>query len=238
VPGAALETMTLDLAELASIGRFATEVAARFPKLDLLMNNASAILVPRSETRDGFEMHMGVNHLGTFALTGLLLNRLRAAGAARIVNTSSLAHRMAKRFNLDDLQYRNEPYVGMEAYGRSKLATLLFTFELDRRLKHAGLPIIAAAAHPGWTNTNPDRGGFFMRVLNGLMAQAPAQGAAPALYAATRPDVQGGEFFGPAGFQELRGPPRRVEARPEARDPALAAKLWERSENLTGVEYL
>ena len=238
VPGAALEPMVLDLAELASIRRFAAAYAARFPKLDLLVNNASAILVPRSATRDGFEMHMGVNHLGTFALTGLLLDRLGAAGAARVVNTSSLAHRMAKHFDIDDLQYRNGPYREMEAYGRSKLATLLFTFELDRRLKRAGLPVIAVAAHPGWSNTNPDRGGFLMRLMNDLMAQAPAQGAAPAIHAATMPDVQGGDFFGPGGLQELRGSPRRVEARPEARDAALAAQLWERSERLTGVKYL
>jgi len=236
-PGAALEPMALDLAELASIRRFATACAGRFPTLDLLVNNASAILVPRGETRDGFETHMGVNHLGTFALTGLLLDRLGAAGSARIVNTSSLAHRMAKAFDIDDLQYRNGPYREMEAYGRSKLATLLFTFELDRRLRRAGLPVIAVAAHPGWSNTNPDRGGVLMRLMNDLMAQAPAQGAAPALYAATMPGVQGGEFFGPGGLQELRGPPRRVEARPEARDAALAAKLWERSEQLTGVKY-
>jgi NAD(P)-dependent dehydrogenase (short-subunit alcohol dehydrogenase family) len=145
---------------------------------------------------------------------------------------------MAKAFDIDDLQYRNGPYREMEAYGRSKLATLLFTFELDRRLRRAGLPVIAVAAHPGWSNTNPDRGGVLMRLMNGLMAQAPAQGAAPALYAATMPDVQGGEFFGPGGFQELRGRPRRVEPRPEARDAALAARLWERSEQLTGVKYL
>jgi NAD(P)-dependent dehydrogenase (short-subunit alcohol dehydrogenase family) len=238
VPQAKLEPMTVDLAELASIRRFAAACTARFPKLDLLVNNASAILVPRGETRDGFEMHMGVNHLGTFALTGLLLDSLRAAGAARIVNTSSLAHRMAKRFDVDDLQYRNEPYREMEAYGRSKLATLLFTFELDRRLRRAGLPVVAVAAHPGWSNTNPERGGFVMRLMNDLMAQPAAAGAAPALHAATMPGVQGGEFFGPSGFNELRGPPRRVEARREARDEALAAQLWERSERLTGVKVL
>src|SRR6185295_15554877 len=133
-PEAKLQTMSVDLAELASIRRFAAECAERLPKIDLLVNNASAILQPRGSTRDGFEMHMGVNHLGTFALTGLLLDRLRAAGSARVVNTASLAHKMAKRFDVEDLQYKSGKYVDMEAYGRSKWATLLFTFELNRRL--------------------------------------------------------------------------------------------------------
>jgi NAD(P)-dependent dehydrogenase (short-subunit alcohol dehydrogenase family) len=237
-PNAQAGFMALDLADLASIRRFAGEFGERQGRLDILVNNASAILVPRGETRDGFEMHMGVNHLGTFALTGLLLGRLRAAPAARIVNTSSISHKMAKRLPLDDLQYRGEPYVEMEAYGRSKWATLLFTFELDRRLKAAGLPITAVAAHPGWSNTNPDRGGLLMRAMNSLMAQPPAMGAGPALYAATMPDVRGGEYLGPGGMGELRGPPARVEARPEARDPALAARLWEASERMTGVRFL
>jgi NAD(P)-dependent dehydrogenase (short-subunit alcohol dehydrogenase family) len=179
-----------------------------------------------------------VNHLGTFALTGLLLDRLAASGAARVVNTSSLAHKMAKRLPLDDLMYREGRYEEMEAYGRSKWATLLFTQELDRRVKKAGLPIVAAAAHPGWSNTNPDRGGFFMRLSNQLFAQPAQMGAWPALYAATMPDVKGGEFFGPGGLQELRGPPTRAVMRPEAKDPASAARLWELSEKLTGVKYL
>lgn len=237
-PQARVQVMLLDLADLASIRRFAADVGAAFPKLDILVNNASAILVPRAATRDGFEMHMGVNHLGTFALTGLLLERLKAAGAARVVNTSSIAHKMAKRLPLDDLQYRHGRYVEMEAYGRSKWATLLFTLEFDRRLRKAGLPIITAAAHPGWSNTNPDRGGLAMRAMNALLAQSPAMGAKPALYAATMPDVHGGDYFGPGGMGELRGPPKRAAMRPEARDPAAAARLWELSQQLTGVSYL
>jgi NAD(P)-dependent dehydrogenase (short-subunit alcohol dehydrogenase family) len=237
-PDARLQIMTVDLADLASIRQFAAEVAAKIPKLDVLVNNASAILQPRGKTRDGFETHMGVNHLGTFALTGLLLPSLQAAGAARVVSTASLAHKMAKQFDVEDLQYTKGPYVEMEAYGRSKLATLLFTFELDQRAKRAGLPLVAAAAHPGWSNTNPDQGGLLMRVANSFLAQSAARGALPALYAATMPDVQGGEYFGPGGMGELGGLPKRVDARPEARDPKVAARLWELSQELTGVKYL
>lgn len=235
--GANAEALELDLADLASVRAFAGAVASRFARLDLLVNNASAILQPRGHTRDGFELHMGVNHLGTFALTGLLLDRLSAAPAARVVSTGSLAHKLARRLPLDDLQYRDGPYEPMEAYGRSKWATLLFTFELDRRCRQAQRPIRAVAAHPGWANTNPDRGGFFMRLANGLMAQPPDAGAAPVLHAATAEDVVGGDYFGPAGVGELRGPPRRVEARAEARDPQLGARLWKISEELTGVSY-
>ena len=238
VAEARVEQRAVDLGELASIRRFAADCARDFPRVDLLVNNASAILVPRGTTRDGFETHMGVNHLGTFALTGLLLDRLKASGAGRVVNTSSLAHKMAKRFDADDLAYANGAYVEMEAYGRSKWATLLYTFELDRRLRHAKLPVTAVAAHPGWSNTNPDQGSLWMRALNGLMAQPAAQGAWPALYAATMPDVTGGEYFGPGGLGELRGAPKRVVARPEARDAQLAARLWAQSEQLTGVKVL
>lgn len=237
-PNAKAECFTVDLGDLASVRRFVSECAARYSKIDLLVNNASAILVPRGKTRDGFETHMGVNHLGTFALTGLLLDRLAAAPAARVVNTASLAHKMARRFDVDDLQYEHGTYDPMEAYGRSKWATLMFTLELDRRLKRAKLPVLSVAAHPGWSNTNPDRGNFMMRAMNAVFAQPPAAGAAPALHAATMPDVHGGDYFGPAGMGELRGLPSRAAVRPEARNEALARRLWERSEQLTGVRYL
>lgn len=238
VPHAKLERRAVDLGDLVSVRRFAADCARDFPKAHLLVNNAAAILQPRGKTKDGFEMHMGVNHLGAFALTGLLLPLLASSGDGRVVNTSSLAHKMAKRFDVDDLAYERGAYVEMEAYGRSKWAALLFTFELDRRLKAAGLPVKAMAAHPGWSNTNPDQGSLWMRALNGLMAQPAAQGAWPALYAATMPDVQGGDYFGPGGLGELRGGPKRVTARPEARDAALASRLWAASEKLTGVSYL
>jgi len=237
-PGAKLELMPLDLADLASVRRFAQEFSARFPRLDILCNNGSAILVPLQQTRDGFEMHIGTNHLGHFALSGLLLPRLQATPGARVVNTSSMAHRMTKGLKLDDLHFERRSYKEMDAYGQSKLASLLYTFELDRRLRKAGLNIAATVAHPGWSNTNPDRGNALLRFLNSLMAQTAAMGALPSLHAAAADGVQGGEYFGPGGLKELRGYPAPAGSSEEARNPQLAARLWARSEQLTGVKYL
>jgi len=238
VPGGRFTLMSLDLADLAAVRRFADAFNKAHARLDLLCHNASAIMVPPLKTQDGFEMHLGTNHLGPFALTGLLLETLRATPGARVLSTSSLAHRMTKGLNLDDLHYAQRPYEVMDAYGQSKLAALVFSFELDRRLRRAQLPVTAVAAHPGYTATNPDYGGFFMRLSTRLFAQSPAMGALPALYAATAADIQGGDYIGPGGMKELRGHPARVDCRPEARDEALAATLWDRSEHLTGVRYL
>jgi NAD(P)-dependent dehydrogenase (short-subunit alcohol dehydrogenase family) len=237
-PEAQLEIMPVDLADLASIRRFARDFAARFLQLDILCNNASAILVPYARTRDGFEMHIGTNLHGTFALTGLLLDCLCHARAARVVNTASLAHRMTPGMDLDDLHFERKPYKDMDAYGKSKLATLLFSFELDRRLQRAGSSVIAAAAHPGYAATNMDLGNFFMRLSTRLFAQPAAMGALPALYAATAPGVKGGDYYGPDGFKQLKGHPTQVDCRPEARDPELAARLWSLCERQTGVHYL
>ena len=237
-PAARLEVMSLDLADLASVRRFAQEFNARFARLDILCNNGSAILVPLQKTGDGFEMHIGTNHLGHFALTGLLLEKLQATPGSRVVNTSSMAHRLTKGLKLDDLHFERRPYKEMDAYGQSKLASLLYTFELDRRLRRAGLNIAATAAHPGWSNTNPDQGTALMRWANSFMAQPAAMGALPSLYAATAADVQGGDYLGPGGFKELRGYPAKVGSSEEARNPELAASLWQRSEQLTGTKYL
>ncbi|MDB5985005.1 MAG: family NAD(P)-dependent oxidoreductase [Nevskia sp.] len=238
VPKARVEPVTLDLASLASVRRFSEAFRARFASLDLLCNNASAIMVPLQKTADGFEMHIGTNHLGHFALTGLLMEILRAAPAARIVNTASIAHRLTPGLDLDDPHFANKPYKEMDAYGKSKLAALLYTFELDRRLRASGSRITAAAAHPGYSATNLDLGSLFMRISTRLFAQAPAMGALPALYAATAHEVQGGDYLGPGGFKELKGHPARANARAEAKDPALATRLWNWSEQLTGVRYL
>ncbi len=237
VPGAQIDIMALDQADLASIRRFSEEIHSRFDHLDLLINNASAILVPQTKTADGFESHIGVNHLGSFALTGLLLDRLAAGTDARIVNTSSTAHRLVKGIDLDDLQLERTPYKEMEAYGRSKLATLLYTAELDRRLKKAGIPVKSVAAHPGYSNTSA-KGGFLMRLATDIFAQPAAMGALPQLYAATAPDVAGGGYYGPGGMAEMRGYPAKVGCAPRAKDEATAARLWTISETLTGVSYL
>jgi NAD(P)-dependent dehydrogenase (short-subunit alcohol dehydrogenase family) len=236
-PGAQIMVMRLDQADLASIRHFSEEIHNRFNHLDLLINNASAILVPQSKTSDGFESHIGVNHLGSFALTGLLLDRLSAGKEARVVNTSSTAHRLVKGIDLDDLQLERTSYKEMEAYGRSKLAALLYTAELDRRLKKAGLPVKAVAAHPGYSNTSA-KGGFLMRLATDIFAQPAAMGALPQLYAATAPNVAGGDYYGPGGIAEMRGYPAKVDCTPQAKDEATAAKLWTISETLTGVSYL
>ena len=238
VPDASVEAMMLDQSDLGAIRRFSEALHSRFNRLDLLVNNASAILVTQGKTNDGFERHIGVNHLGSFALTGLLLDLLNAGTDARIVNTSSTAHRLVKGIDLDDLQIEHTDYKPMEAYGRSKLAALLFTFELDRRLRKAGLPIRAMAAHPGYSNTNPDKGGFLMRIATSIFAQPAHMGALPQLYAATASDVAGGDYIGPGGPMEMRGYPAKVGCTPQAKDEKTAARLWTVSEALTGVSYL
>lgn len=237
-PSAQVSAMGLDLADLASIRAFAPDFSGQHPRLDILIHNAAAILAPQQRTRDGFELHLGVNHLGPFALTGLLLDVLRAAPQARVLTTGSLAHRMTPGLDLDDADFARTPYKEMDAYAKSKLAALAFCFELDRRLKRAGLPVLSAAAHPGYTATNTDLGGFFMRLSTRLFAQRPEIGALPMLYAASAADVRGGDYIGPGGYKELGGHPRRVEARPEARDPDLGARLWAFSEQRSGVRYL
>jgi NAD(P)-dependent dehydrogenase (short-subunit alcohol dehydrogenase family) len=235
-PRAKLEPMPLDLADLSSVRRFAQDFAARFPRLDILCNNGSAILVPLQKTRDGFEMHIGTNHLGHFALTGLLLPKLQETAGARVVNTSSLAHRMTKGLDLGDLHFERRTYKEMEAYGQSKLAVLMHSFELNRRLQNAGSPLVAAAAHPGWSNTNPERGNPLLRRINAVLAQTAAMGALPSLYACAA--AAGGDFLGPGGFKELRGHPALAGSSDQARDAELAGRLWARSQELTGVRYL
>jgi NAD(P)-dependent dehydrogenase (short-subunit alcohol dehydrogenase family) len=236
-PDAKVDALLLDQADLSSIRHFAEAFHARFGQLHLLINNASAILAPQSKTADGFETHFGVNHLGSFALTGLLIDRLRAATGARVVNTSSTAHRMVKGLDFDDLQTERTPYKEMEAYGKSKLAVLLFTAELDRRLRKAGTDVMAVAAHPGYSNTTP-KGGVVMRLATDIFAQPATMGALPQLYAATASDVEGGDYIGPGGIAEMRGYPTKVGCADAAKDPAAAARLWQISEELTGVRYL
>jgi NAD(P)-dependent dehydrogenase (short-subunit alcohol dehydrogenase family) len=237
-PKARLELLQIDLADLASVRRCAEQFRMLHTHLDLLVHNGAAILAPHGRTRDGFETHLGVNHYAPFLLTGLLLEPLQAAPAARVISMASLAHRMASGLDLDDQHYEKRPYKDMDAYGASKIAALLFTFELQRRLQAARSPVIAVAAHPGYTNTNPDTGGFWLRMATRVFAQKAGAGALPALYAATATDVRGGDYFGPGGFKELGGKPKRVGCRPEASDPQAAARLWSMSEELTGIRYL
>jgi len=234
LPNASAELSLLDLADLASVRKFAEGYAGERDHLDILVNNAGVMaLDQRRETADGFEMQLGTNHLGHFALTGLLLPQLQGRPGGRVVNVTSFGHKVGK-MDFDDLQWERS-YRKCLAYGRSKLANLLFTFELDRRARAAGSDIIAAVAHPGYADTNLQSGTSFQ--WSNFMAQSAADGALPQLYGATAPDVQSGEFFGPGGLLEQRGAPKRVKAAKKAYDADSARRLWEVSEELTGVSY-
>jgi len=235
VPEAEVRFKALDLASLASVESFAKEFAAEESRLDLLCNNAGIMMPPLGRTADGFELQLGTNHLGHFALTGRLLDLIRASGRARVVSVSSLAH-FSGRLNFDDLNWERS-YNAILAYGRSKIANLLFTRELQRRLEVAGIAALAAAAHPGSTRTNLQKHSRLMEGLVLAFSQGAADGALPTLYAATASDVQGGEYFGPSGFMGCFGPPARARSSALSKDPALAARLWEVSEELTGVMH-
>jgi NAD(P)-dependent dehydrogenase (short-subunit alcohol dehydrogenase family) len=241
-PGAPPEVRPLDLADLASVRAFA---GAWDGPLDVLVNNAGVMALPYGLTADGFEMQFGTNHLGHFALTGLLLPALLAAPAPRVVTVSSGVHH-AGSIDFEDLQHERS-YQRWQAYSASKLANLLFAFELQRRVDGAGLPLLSVAAHPGYAATNLQLAGprmegrlvrqGVMSVGNLLLGQSAAKGALPQLYAATAGDVRGGEYFGPRGLMEGRGSPTRVKGSSRANDPELARKLWDVSEDLTGVRF-
>ena len=237
VPQARLDLVPLDLASLASVRAAAAEVGRTLAALDLLVDNAGVMAVPRGTTADGFETQLGTNHLGHFALTGLLLPRLLASGSPRVVVVSSGAHRTG-RIAFDDLQSERS-YSRWGAYGQSKLANLLFARELQRR---AGDRLVVAAAHPGYAATHLQSGQgaplleALLKVGNLLFAQSDARGAWPSLYAATMPDVRPGDYWGPS-LAEVRGVPKRVGRSTAAQDDAAAALLWHRSEELTGVTY-
>jgi NAD(P)-dependent dehydrogenase (short-subunit alcohol dehydrogenase family) len=241
LPDARVRLEALDLAALASVRAFAGRLG-RGP-VDLLINNAGLMAAPRRVTVDGFELQFATNHLGHFALTGLLLDRLRAAPAGRVVTVSSILHRRG-RIDFDDLQ-GERGYRPWAAYAQSKLANLLFCFELDRRCRAADLDLASLAAHPGYAATRLQSSGprrpverLLFPVGNLLFAQSAAAGALPILYAASAPDLPSGVFVGPDGSGERRGHPRVVAPAPSALDLETAARLWEVSEALTGVDWL
>ncbi|GII00320.1 oxidoreductase [Planobispora takensis] len=224
VPGARIELRRLDLADLSSVRAFAAEVDE---PVDLLINNAGIGLIPRQTTADGFEMQFGTNHLGHFALTGLLLPRLLARPGARVVTVSSDAHAVG-RIDFDDLTLERG-YSRFSSYGRSKLANLMFARELQRRAQGR---LISVAVHPGTTMTGIVKFGPLTRpiaALGRLLIQTPDKGAIPTLYAATSPDVHGGEFIGPG--------PKELQPKPHALDEEVTRRLWEESEKLTGVRF-
>lgn len=247
-PKSKVVPMALDLADLKSIRAFATAFKRKHKKLDILCNNAGVMHLPFQKTADGFEMQIGTNHFGHFALTGLLFDRLDAAPNARIVTVASVAHLFTKGLDLDDLNWERRRYNKADAYGKSKLANLMFHYELTRRLKKHGSSAISVAAHPGYAATNigfgtkektPKLKRLAMNVGNKLLAQPAHMGALPSLYAATVEDIKPGDYIGPDGwFMQFRGYPKNVAARPAARDAKQAKKLWEISEQLTGVKFL
>ncbi|AOK31553.1 MULTISPECIES: oxidoreductase [Burkholderia] len=243
---ALVEVMPLDLADLSSVRRFADTVIDSHGRVDILCNNAGVMFLPLRHTHDGFEMQMGTNHLGHFALTGLLLPALRKSASSRIVTMSSGFNRFGK-IRLDNM-LAELGYNKYRAYCDSKLANLMFTLELQRRLELAGLPILSVAAHPGYAATNLQFAGpamenspfgtLAMRVSNRFAAQPADVGALPAIHAATAPHLGAGAYVGPARMCETRGYPAAARIPHQARDTAMSARLWEKSGQLTGVRYL
>ncbi len=240
-PKADVTLQELDLGSLASVRRAAGALRKKYPRIDLLVNNAGVMWTPKQLTADGFEMQIGTNHLGHFALTGLVLDRLTSVRGSRVVTVSSLGHRLRAAIHFDDLQWEHR-YDRVGAYGQAKLANLLFTYELQRRLAAKSAPTVAVAAHPGGSSTELTRNLPIVfkpavAVLGPLIFQSAAMGALPTLRAATDPGVEGGEYYGPDGFAEQRGHPKVVGSSAQSHDEELASRLWAVSEELTGVTF-
>jgi NAD(P)-dependent dehydrogenase (short-subunit alcohol dehydrogenase family) len=240
-PGADVTVQRLDLTSLDSVRAAADELRASRPRIDLLINNAGVMYTPKGTTRDGFELQFGTNHLGHFALTGLLLERMLPVAGSRVVTVSSIAHRIRAGIDFDDLQWERRAYTRVGAYGQSKLANLLFTYELQRRLTGQD-STIAVAAHPGIAATelmrnSPAIARTLVTAIGPLIAQSPDRGSLPTLRAATDPGVRGGEYYGPNGFRGIKGHPARVESVGQSHDSALQRRLWTVSEELTGVSF-
>ena len=240
-PRADVTVQHLDLTLLDSVRAAADALQAKYSRIDLLINNAGVMYTPKTTTRDGFELQLGTNHLGHFALTGLLLQRMLPVAGSRVVTVSSIAHRVQAEVDLEDLQWERRTYSRGGAYGQSKLANLLFTYELQRRLADKG-STVALAAHPGIADTDLMRNSplavrVLAAVIRPVLLQSADRGALPTLRAATDPGVRGGEFYGPDGFREGRGHPVRVESSKKSHDTVLQRRLWEASEQVTGVSF-
>ena len=231
-----IRVMELDLADLSSVRRFAEKFKADNTRLDLLINNAGVMMPPYSKTSDGFELQFGTNHLGHFAVTGLLLDLIVKTPGSRIVNVSSGAHKLGG-LNFEDLNWENRPYRKAKAYVDSKIANIYFTYELQKKLRDAGYETLVTAAHPGWTATELQRHAGLLRFLNNFLAQGIEMGALPTLYAAVGPDAEAGDYFGPSGLGEMRGYPKKVESNGLSHDEKISAKLWRVSEELTEIKY-
>jgi NAD(P)-dependent dehydrogenase (short-subunit alcohol dehydrogenase family) len=240
-PTADVTLQELDLSSLASVRAAATALRKAYPRIDLLINNAGVMWTPKQNTADGFEMQFGTNHLGHFALTGLLLDNLLPVRNSRVVTVSSMGHRLRAAIHFDDLQWEHG-YDRYAAYGQSKLANLLFTYELQRRLAEHHANTVAVAAHPGASSTELGRSAPTLikplfAVAGTFLFQSAAMGALPTLRAATDPDVEGGQYYGPDGLGEQRGHPKVVSSSAQSHDEELQHRLWAVSEELTGVTY-
>jgi NAD(P)-dependent dehydrogenase (short-subunit alcohol dehydrogenase family) len=240
-PHAKLELESLDLASLKSVEAFAARLASTHPVVDGLLNNAGVMATPAKKTADGFELQLGTNHLGHFALTLRVLPLLERAKAPRVVTVSSYMHTRGD-LRFDDLMLEKR-YSAWGAYGNSKLANLLFTYELSRKLAATGKKTVSVAAHPGYAATNLQSStesafmNFVMAIGNTVMAQSAQMGALPQLYAATATDVRSGDYFGPGGLMGMKGHPVKVDSNDKSKDLAAAAELWKVSEQLTGVSF-
>lgn len=234
-PDASLEIIRLDLSDLASVKDFVSDFSKKHQSLDILCNNAGVMMTPYQKTVDGFELQLGTNHFGHFALTGLLIDKLMGTKNSRIVTMSSMAHSMGK-IDFDNLNWEKK-YGRTKAYNRSKLANLLFAYELQRRLEAKGSKTISMGSHPGWTRTKLQRNVFLFRALNPFLSQKPKKGALPMLYAATSPEAEGGGYYGPDGRMGWKGYPKKVKSNDRSHNLEDAKKLWEISEELTGVKF-
>ncbi|HEX2968656.1 MAG TPA: oxidoreductase [Bacteroidales bacterium] len=239
-PGSDLEIMPVDLSRLASVRNFADMYMSAFDRVDLLINNAGIMIPPYSLTEDGFESQMGVNYFAHFLLTALLFDTIVKTPGSRIVALSSNAHKKGE-IRFEDLNRRKD-YNPLNAYRQSKVACLIFAKELDRRIRRAGLETLSVAAHPGLSITElvrhiPKWVMVIGKPLTAIVTHPPAKGAMPVVYAALSPDVKGGEYFGPQGYNEWKGEPGRVDSTSYANDKSIAARLWDISEKLTGVNF-
>jgi len=235
-PGANITVQLLDLADLVSIEGFANRMKKSHKHLDLLINNAGVMIPPKSITKDGFELQIGTNHFGHFALTSHLMPLLSAAKAPRVVTLSSIAH-WSGRIDFEDINGENKKYDKWGMYSQSKLANLLFALELDRRLKAAGSHIESLGSHPGYSATDLQRHSMAWRLLNPLFGIAPVKGAAPTLYAATESDALIHRYWGPVGSLEARGWTGKAKITDRAADEDVARRLWEMTEKITGIQF-
>ena len=234
-PESDLHLIKLDLSSQDSVKQFAENIKENYSRLDFLINNAGVMATPFGKTADGYEMQLGTNHLGHFALTALLFDLLKTTSGSRVVTVSSYVHYMGK-INFDDLN-SEKSYQKWLAYGQSKLANVLFGYELQRRSVQASGNPISIVVHPGYAATNLQHTTTLFRLLNPFMAQSQEMGALPTLYAATSPDIRGGEFIGPDGFLGQGGYPHVAKSSGRSQDEDVARKLWQVSEQMTGIEF-